>query len=84
MQILMGLQNILENPLVGMCFVIPGNAITLRVSGRATLRKDPELLRRLAARGIDATLAIQVEVTHTFFHCAKAYMRYVSARPLII
>ena len=71
----MGLQNILENPLVGMCFVIPGNPITLRIGGRATLRKDPELLRRLAARGIDATLAIHVDVTHTFFHCAKAYMR---------
>jgi PPOX class probable FMN-dependent enzyme len=73
--ILMGLQNLLDNPRCGICFEIPGNATTLRVGGRTSLRKDPELLRRLAARGIDATLAIKVEVDYAFFHCAKAYMR---------
>eukprot|EP01046_Picozoa_sp_COSAG06_P001793 COSAG06_NODE_60_length_27159_cov_57.986031_17_plen_304_part_00 len=73
--IVLGLQNILENPRVGVCFVIPGNPITLRLGGKATLRKDPELLRQLAARQIDATLAIQVDIEYSFFHCAKAYMR---------
>ena len=43
--------------------------------GRATLRKDAELLHRLEARGIDATMAIRVDISYAFFHCAKAYMR---------
>eukprot|EP01051_Picozoa_sp_SAG22_P018186 SAG22_NODE_2989_length_2045_cov_2.700411_4_plen_94_part_00 len=60
---------------LGICFEIPGNTTTLRVGGRATLRKDAELLRRLAARGIDATLAIRIDISYAFFHCAKAYMR---------
>lgn len=73
--ILMGLQNILDNPRCGICFEIPGNDTTLRVGGFATLRKDPELLRLLSARGIDATMAIQLKVDYAFFHCAKAYLR---------
>ena len=73
--ILMGLQNMLENPQVGICFEIPGNTTTLRVGGHATLRTDAELLHRLEARGIDATMAIRVDISYAFFHCAKAYMR---------
>ena len=72
---MMGLQNIIANPQVGMCFEIPGNDTTLRVGGRASLRDDPELLHRLATRGLDATLAIRVEIEYCFFHCAKAYLR---------
>ena len=56
-------------------FEIPGNTTTLRVGGAAELRKDPELLRRLSARGIDATMAIKLDIQYAFFHCAKAYMR---------
>jgi PPOX class probable FMN-dependent enzyme len=73
--ILMGLQNLLDNPHCGICFEIPGNDTTLRVGGGAALRKDPELLRLLSARGIGATMAIQVKVDYAFFHCAKAYLR---------
>ena len=73
--ILMGLQNLLDNPRCGLCFEIPGNDTTLRVGGAATLRKDPELLHMLSARQIDATMAIQVKVEYAFFHCAKAYLR---------
>ena len=61
-KLLFGLQNILENPRVGLCFVIPGNNGTLRVGGRATLTKDPAVLAQLSARKIDALLAIRVEV----------------------
>jgi len=46
----------------GLCFEIPGNDTTLRIGGDCSLRKDPELLRMLAARGIDATMAIKVDV----------------------
>eukprot|EP00729_Bicosta_minor_P013024 gene13024-9394_t len=64
-----------ENPAVGLCFQIPGNDTTLRVGGKATLSNDPGLLAMLAARGVDATMAIKVDIRYTFFHCAKAYIR---------
>ena len=73
--ILMGLQAILANPNAGLCFEIPGYSTTLRVGGRAELSNDPELLHRLEARGLDAMLAIVIEVEYAFFHCAKAYLR---------
>jgi PPOX class probable FMN-dependent enzyme len=70
-----GLTNILENPHVGLLFVIPGTTETLRVNGRAELTRDPELLERLAARGKPALLGIRVHVEESFFHCAKAFLR---------
>lgn len=74
-QLLFGLQNILDNPRVGLCFVIPGNNTTLRVGGRALLTKDPATLSELSARRKDAVLAIHVQVEYAFFHCAKAFLR---------
>jgi PPOX class probable FMN-dependent enzyme len=70
-----GLTNILENPHVGLLFLIPGTTETLRVNGRAELVRDPDLLERLAARGRPAVLGIRVHVEEVFFHCAKAFIR---------
>jgi uncharacterized protein len=70
-----GLTNILQNPLVGLLFFIPGTTETLRVNGRAELDTDPELLERLAARGKPAVLGMRVHVEQVFFHCAKAFIR---------
>jgi PPOX class probable FMN-dependent enzyme len=70
-----GLTNILENPGVGLLFLIPGTTETLRVNGRAELDRDPELLDRLGARGKPAVVAIRVHVEQVFFHCAKAFIR---------
>jgi PPOX class probable FMN-dependent enzyme len=70
-----GLTNILTNPHIGVIFMIPGTTETLRVNGRAELRRDPELLDALAARGRPALLAIRVTVEQCFFHCSKAFLR---------
>lgn len=67
--------NVLENPKVGVLFMIPGTPETLRVNGTAELTRDPVLLERLAARGKPAVLAIRVRVEECFFHCAKAFIR---------
>jgi PPOX class probable FMN-dependent enzyme len=67
--------NILDNPKVGILFMIPGTPETLRINGTAELTSDPELLARLAARGKPAVLAIRVGVDECFFHCAKAFIR---------
>lgn len=73
--ILMGLQNLLANPKAGLCFEIPGNPTTLRVGGKVALSNDPQILAQMPARGLDAMLAIVLQIDYAFFHCAKAYMR---------
>ena len=70
-----GLENILENPQVGILFLIPGTPETLRVNGHAEIHRDPTLLEGLSARGKPAVLAIRVHVEECFFHCAKAFIR---------
>jgi uncharacterized protein len=69
------LQNILENPRVGLLFIVPGKGETLRINGRATIVRDPELLASLAFEGKEPILAIVVEVEEAFAHCSKAFIR---------
>jgi uncharacterized protein len=69
------LRNILENPQVGMLFVIPGLRETLRLNGRAYLTRDPEVLRTCDVPGRTADLAVGVAVETAFLHCAKAFIR---------
>ncbi|MDQ6806309.1 MAG: pyridoxamine 5'-phosphate oxidase family protein [Actinomycetota bacterium] len=69
------LQNILENPQVGLLFLIPRLGETLRVNGSAALTRDPELLDGLATAGHPAKLGLMVTVEAAYLHCAKALMR---------
>ena len=69
------LLNILENPRVGLIFLIPGVDETLRVNGRAGLTRDPALLAPLAARGKAPETGILVEIEEAFLHCGKAMIR---------
>ena len=70
-----GMRNILENPHVGLIFLVPNREETLRINGRAAITRDPELLARLEAGGKRPLLAIGVEVEEVFMHCAKAFKR---------
>lgn len=70
-----GLINLLENPRIGLLFLLPGTEETVRINGRAELHAAPALLEQLSARGRPALLAIRVEVQECFFHCAKALKR---------
>jgi PPOX class probable FMN-dependent enzyme len=74
-KLVFGHLNILDNPHVGLIFMVPGTPETLRIKGRAELTRDPELLDRLAARGRPAVLATRVRIDQCFFHCAKAFIR---------
>jgi hypothetical protein len=69
------LQNLLTNPRVGLLFLIPGRDETLRVNGRASMTRDPEILERSVVQGKAPLLGIGVEVEQVFFHCAKALLR---------
>jgi PPOX class probable FMN-dependent enzyme len=70
-----GMRNLLDNPHVGLIFLIPGVEETLRVNGRAWIVRDEHLLARCEARGKVPTLGIGVEVEEAFIHCAKAFKR---------
>ena len=70
-----GMRNLLQNPHVGLIFLIPGVEETLRVNGRAWIVRDEDLLARCEARGKVPTLGIGVEVEEAFIHCAKAFKR---------
>ena len=67
--------NIVENPEVGLLFLIPGFDDTLRVNGRARISDDPELTEPAAIKGRVPKVGILVEVHEAFLHCAKAFIR---------
>jgi PPOX class probable FMN-dependent enzyme len=70
-----GFRNILENPHVGLIYLLPGRGDTLRINGRARLVRDAGLLDRMVVKGHRPLLALVVEIEQVFFHCAKAFMR---------
>ncbi len=70
-----GYRNILENPHVGLEFLIPGRGDTLRVNGRARLVRDAPFFDELVVKGHRPLLAVVVDVEEVFFHCAKAFLR---------
>ena len=73
-----GVRNILENPHVGLIFMIPGEGWTLRVAGRAQVVDDQPSLTALMGDsflGEAPRAAIKVTVEECYFHCPKAFKR---------
>jgi len=69
------LRNLLENPEIGLIFLMPGTNETARLAGTAKLSVDPELLASMAVQGKAPKCAIVVSVRQAYFHCAKALLR---------
>lgn len=70
-----GLRNIIENPRIGLLFVIPGVQDTLRVNGRAMVVTTPHVLVRMAVDGRLPASAIVVDIEEAFLHCGRAFKR---------
>ncbi|MCW2854765.1 MAG: pyridoxamine 5-phosphate oxidase family protein [Marmoricola sp.] len=70
-----GYRNILENPHVGLNFLIPGRGDTLRVNGNARLVAQAPFFDELVVEGHRPVLAVVVEVEEVFSHCSKAFLR---------
>jgi uncharacterized protein len=70
-----GLQNILATGNIGLIFVRPNTGETLRVSGRAEVFNDADLLQQLGSEKRPALLAIRVHIEKCFFHCARSFLR---------
>lgn len=75
------LENLLENPALGLLFLIPGMNETLRVNGEARITVDGALRERLAVEGKPPLGVIVVKVAAVYMHCAKAFMRSELWRP---
>lgn len=69
------LKNLVEDPRIGLIFLVPGANETYRVNGRARVSADPALCRRFAVDGKAPTTVIVVTVEQAFQHCPKALVR---------
>jgi uncharacterized protein len=68
-------RNILENPQVGLIFLIPGVLETLRVNGRACLVRDKSLLESFEVNGKLPKFVIVVDTEEVYLQCGKAFKR---------
>jgi PPOX class probable FMN-dependent enzyme len=68
-------RNILENPRVGLIFLIPGVLETLRVNGRARLVQDKTLLESFAVNAKTPKFAVVVHTEEVYLQCGKAFTR---------
>ncbi|WP_422737916.1 pyridoxamine 5'-phosphate oxidase family protein [Micromonospora sp. WMMD729] len=76
-----GYRNILDNPHVGLLFLIPGRTDTLRINGRARLVRDAPWFDEMVVKGHRPVLAVVVEIEQIFYHCAKAFLRSALWQP---
>jgi PPOX class probable FMN-dependent enzyme len=67
--------NVLENPNVGILFIVPKRREVVRVSGTAQVVKDADLFESMAVNGKQPDLALLVHVKEAFFHCGKSMIR---------
>ncbi|MFP5019236.1 pyridoxamine 5'-phosphate oxidase family protein [Pseudonocardia phyllosphaerae] len=70
-----GWRNVLENPHVGLIFLVGGRTDTLRINGGARLVRDAPYFDLLAVRGRRPLLALEVTVAQVYFHCPKSFLR---------
>jgi len=67
--------NLTQRGGIGLLFFVPGINETLRVNGRASVTRDPDLLTASTWKGHTPVLGILVQIDEVFFHCAKALLR---------
>ena len=69
------MHNLLDNPQLGLMFIIPRRGEVLRIAGSGCISRDPLLLADMSANGRIPKLAVVVRVTNAMFHCGKAMIR---------
>ena len=69
------LSNILQNPHIGLLFLVPGRSDTLRVNGTAQIVRDDAVRERFIMQGKVPIFVIAVTVKEVFFHCTKCMVR---------
>lgn len=69
------LRNLVQNPHVGLLFLIPGIDETLRINGVARVVVRSQLLESCAVNGKIPKTGLLIEVREAFLQCAKALIR---------
>lgn len=69
------LVNLLQNPSIGLLFLVPGRRDTLRVNGTAQVVRDDDVRERFIMQGKVPMFVIAVTVKEAFFHCTKCVVR---------
>jgi PPOX class probable FMN-dependent enzyme len=70
-----GHRNLLQNPHIGLIFIIPSVDETVRVNGRAFVTTEPEFLATMSVKAKPPKLATIVEIDEVYMHCARAFLR---------
>jgi uncharacterized protein len=70
-----GFANVIENPHVGLIFLIPGRTDTLRINGSARLVREAPFFDALIVNRHRPRLALVVDIEEVFYHCSKAFLR---------
>ena len=69
------LKNIVRDPRIALCFLIPGSRTALRVNGEAHLSVDPELKASFAMDGKEPRSVIVINTQAIYFQCGRAIVR---------
>jgi PPOX class probable FMN-dependent enzyme len=75
------MRNIVDGGSVALLCLVPGTDETLRINGRAAISTDPVVLDRCPIGGLRPNVAIVVDVSTAFIHCAKALRRAALWQP---
>jgi len=69
------LKNIVQDPRLGLLFMIPGLNETLRINGSAQLSTDPDLLATFSVNNVAPVTVIIIKIDTIYFQCARALKR---------
>ncbi len=69
------MRNIIENPQVGVIFLVPGAGETLRLGGKAEILVDEALCGSFAVNGKPASSVLSIRVDKVYYQCQKALAR---------
>ena len=69
------LQNIVRDPRIALCFLIPGSLTCLRVNGEAHVSVDPKIKASFAVDGKEPRSVIVIETKAIYFQCGRAIVR---------
>ena len=69
------MRNVLDNPAVGLIFLVPNAGETLRVSGTAEILTDADLCASFAVNDKPASSVLSIRVDKAYYQCQKALKR---------
>jgi uncharacterized protein len=69
------LHNIVADPRMGLLFLVPGVAESLRVNGNAAISVEPALLAKFAISDRPARSVVIIKVETVYFQCPRAAVR---------